>query len=157
MRKGFLIAGGSLMVIACLIFIFGFRAYHGTHSSFFHGTPEERMEFVTGKIAERLALNDSQKEQLDAFGREFLEKKIEMHSWHVSIGDAIHDEFLKDKMNTENIDNIVSESRQKIDGILSLLASRMVEFHQILTPEQREKLIAAVEEHREAHRKYHQW
>ena len=64
MRKGLLIAGGSLLVIASLIFIFGFRAYHGEHNSFLHGTPEERMVFVTDKIVARLGLDDSQKEQL---------------------------------------------------------------------------------------------
>jgi Spy/CpxP family protein refolding chaperone len=152
-----LIAGGSLLVIASLIFVFGFRAYRGGHGSLFHATPEERMEFFTDKIAERLELDNAQKEQLQVMGQELLEKRVEMHAWHVSIGDAIHDELLKSEMNKENLDNIVSESRQKIDEMLSLVASRIVQFHQLLTPEQREKLVTVIEEHRESHRRFHKW
>jgi Spy/CpxP family protein refolding chaperone len=157
MRKRIFILGSGLLVIASLVFIFGFRGYHGGHGGFFHATPEERMEFFTDKIAKRLALDDAQIKQLQSMGQEVLEKRVEMHSWHDSISDTIHNEFLKDEVNKENIDKIVSESRQKIDEMLSLIASRMIQFHQMLTPEQRKKLVTAVEEHRESHRPYHKW
>ena len=113
------------------------------------------MEFFTGRISDRLELDAAQNEQLQALSKELLDRKSEMRAWHLSIADTIHEEFLKDEMDEETIDSVLSEGKQKIDDMVSFAASRMVAFHKILTPEQRQKLMTAVEEHRESHSRYH--
>jgi hypothetical protein len=43
----------------------------------------------------------------------------------------------------------------ELDDMISMFADRLVEFHQMLTPEQRTKLLAEIEKHEEWRGRYH--
>jgi len=78
-----------------------------------------------------------------------------MHEVRTSIRDAFISEFSKDEISKENLARVFSENKDRIDEMISLFTDRLVEFHQMLRPEQRAKLLAEIEKHRERWERYH--
>jgi hypothetical protein len=84
---------------------------------------QSKAEFMVDYIAETLDLNDPQRDQLDGIKEEFIAKAQEMHAKQ----QIMHTEFMAE------------------------LRKRLSEFHQTLSPEQREKLVAKLEYYRKKH------
>jgi len=133
------------------------------HSSHFHGfskfrSPDKRMEWLKAEIADRLELNESQKTRLDEITNEIIYSGKEMQTIRASIRDTVMTELRKNEISKENLIQVFSENRAKFDDMISMFADRLVDFHQMLQPEQRAKLVAEIEKHQAKYEKYHrQW
>ena len=57
--------------------------------------------------------------------------------------------FSKDEISKESLDQIIAQNRVRMDELISVLTDGIIEFHQMLTPEQRDKLVAEIEKHKE--------
>ena len=131
-------------------------------SSHFHGfskfrSPEKRMEWLKTEIADRLELNEKQRTRLDEITNDIIDRGKEMHAIRASIRDTVMTELRKNEINKENLVQIFSENRSKFDDMISIFADRLVEFHQMLRPEQRAKLVAEIEKHHERWEKHHRF
>ena len=130
------------------------------HSYHFHGpskfrSPDKRLEWLKAEIADRLELNENQKTRLDEITNDLLESGKEMHTIRASIRDTVMTEFRKNEISKENLTQVFSENRAKFDDMISMFADRLVEFHQMLRPEQRAKFVAEIEKHQERWGKHH--
>ena len=130
------------------------------HSYHFYGpskfrSPDKRLEWLKAEIADRLELNENQKTRLDEITNDLLESGKEMHTIRASIRDTVLTELRKNEIDKENLIQVFSENRAKFDDMISMFADRLVEFHQILRPEQRAKLVAEIEKHQAKYEKYH--
>ena len=148
-------------IITTMVFGLLFLAACSTRHSFhFNGpskfrSPDKRMEWFKAEIAERLELNESQKTRLDEITSDLVNSGKEMHTIRASIRDTVMTEFRKNEISKENLTQVFSENRAKFDDMISMFADRLVEFHQMLRPEQRAKLVAEIEKHHERWEKHH--
>ena len=129
------------------IFLSGALIFTGCRSHSHHG----KAEFMIDYIAETLDLTDPQREQLDGIKEEFMAKAQEMHAKK----QAMHAEFMielrKEQIDQEKVKDLIAQKRSQMDEIIDLAVMRFSEFHQTLSPEQREKLVAKIEWFHEKH------
>ena len=64
-------------------------------------------------------------------------------------------ELRKETIDKENLDALYSDTKSRIDEMYDLFSARFIEFHQILTPKQWEKLVAELEKHKDRHSGFH--
>jgi Spy/CpxP family protein refolding chaperone len=137
---------GLTIALIC-VFIAGTLLFTGCRSHSHHG----KAEFMVDYIAETLDLTEPQREQLDGIKEEFIAKAQEMHVEK----QAMHAEFMaelrKPQIDPEKIKGLIAQKRARMDGLIDLAVLRLTEFHQTLSPEQREKLVAKIEYFHEKH------
>mgnify|MGYP001825806250 FL=1 len=137
----------SLSITLIGVFIAGALVFTGCRSHSHLG----RVDFMVDYIAETLDLSDPQREQLDGIKEEFMAKAKEMHAQK----EAMHAEFMaelrKEDISQENLKGLIAQKRAQMDEMIDLALARLVEFHNTLSTEQREKLVAKIEYFHEKH------
>jgi uncharacterized membrane protein len=146
-NKGGIMVKKSLSITLIGVFIAGALVFTGCRSHSHQG----RVEFMVDYIAETLDLSDPQREQLDGIKEEFMAKAKEMHAQK----EAMHAEFMaelrKEDISQENLKGLIAQKRAQMDEMIDLALARLVEFHNTLSTEQREKLVAKIEYFHEKH------
>ena len=122
-----------------------------------HWSPEKRAEWITGKIASKLELNDMQKKELNSFRDELLEKKKEIHQSRMTIREELINQIGHEKIDQEYLKEVIKKEEARLDETISLFVEGLAGFHASLTPKQREKLIELVKECDGHKRKYHHY
>jgi Spy/CpxP family protein refolding chaperone len=118
----------------------------------YHKTPEQRAEHVIKHLVSTLNLNADQTAKLEKMKEEFLAKRPDIQKMRTeSMAD------LKEMMLSPQIDRATLGARtEKIQAhagdMIKFLSAKFAELHDILTPEQRSKLVAEMEKHAERHR-----
>ena len=137
---------GLTIVLIC-VFISGALIFTGCRSH----SHQSKAEFMVDYIAETLDLTDSQREQLNGIKEEFMAKAQEMHAKK----QAMHVEFVaelrKEQIDQGKVKDLIAKKRAQMDEIIDLAVVRLSEFHQTLSAEQREKLVAKLEWFHEKH------
>ncbi len=131
---------GLTIVLIC-IFISGVLIFTGCRSHSHQG----KAEFMMDYIAETLDLNDQQRAQLDGIKEEFMVKAQEMHAQKAAMHAEFMAELRKEQIDPEKVKGLIAQKRSQMDEIIDLAVVRLAEFHQTLSAEQREKLVAKVE------------
>lgn len=134
-------------MIAIILLIGGITACkHGCHPG---GLDEFDLAAVTNRIASRLDLTESQKMELEQISKEIAEKAKAMHAdrkiHRQQLADLVRQDAIDNAVIDEMIDQKVVDLRAAADFVLE----RLIAFHATLTPEQREKIAARIEEHAE--------
>ncbi len=117
-------------------------------------TPEQRAEHVVKHLVSTLGLDAEQTAKLEKMKEEFLARRPDIRKMREeSMAD------LKEMMLSAQIDQAKLNARtEKIQahagGMITFLSAKFAELHDILTPEQRAKLVAEMEKHAERH---HHW
>ena len=112
-----------------------------------HRTPEEKVAYVKSKIVEKLDLDDSQKLALNRIGDEIIAEHQQMKDTHQSFKTGFVDTLKKENVTADDLKTLFDTKKPVIDDMMQLAAEHIAEFHSILTPEQREILIAEIESH----------
>lgn len=134
MKRKTLIGAGVFTLLAALSFA-------GCH----HRSPEERIGWFLEDVSERLSLDATQRERLDEMARGFMERKKQMRADRESIRETLMSELRKDRMDRAVIDGVVIEKRRQLDEMADYLVESAIAFHEMLTAEQREKLVGELE------------
>jgi hypothetical protein len=117
---------------------------HGFHA---RGFDEFDLDAMTERIASRLDLTESQKAELDRIAGEIAEKAKTMHSDSETCHQELADLVRQEEIQLEILDEMVAEKMVKIQAMADFITERIVEFHEKLTPEQREKIAEQIENH----------
>ena len=148
--KGFLFTGLAILVILTvfsLVFVgCGRRGYHSTVED-----SKERMEWFSGKIADRLDLSANQKSRVEELLTELHDKRGEGRQWHQSVRQEMLALVRQEQVDQEDINRVVEPVRQHMEEIVAFAGDRIIEFHALLTPAQREKLAKEIEDHQPGH------
>lgn len=112
-----------------------------------HKSPEDRAEWMTKRITKELDLNDAQKQTLAKIKDELLAK----YKADKSARDAIFQEMTA-LVQTDSIDKARLQDLKKRhvaqrEAMENLFMDKVVEFHKVLTPEQRVKAAKSLEKH----------
>jgi periplasmic protein CpxP/Spy len=104
-------------------------------------TPEQRAEFIVNRISSSLDLSKEQAEKLNKIKDEIL-ARIKSRP---NDREAFHNELIglvkSDKLDRNMIENFIGKREERMKELKPFLIDKLVEFHNILTPEQRNRIV----------------
>ncbi len=110
-------------------------------------TPEKRAEHYVQHMAEELKLDDAQKAKLEKIKDEFLA----LRPWMAKMREATLKEAGELMRSTEidkaKLEGLKAKNQAQADDIIRFFSARLIEIHDMLTPEQRDKLATMMEKH----------
>ncbi len=139
-----------LTTLFSLLIIVGFGACrHGHHRG---GFDEFDLEAATNRIASRLDLSESQKTELKEIITDIATRAKEMRADSEARHRELANLVRQDTIAPETVDMMISAKFDQMRDLADNAASRLIAFHATLSPEQREKIAAHIEEHTAADR-----
>lgn len=112
-------------------------------------TPEQRAEYVVKRMSSELGLNDTQKAQLEKIKNEFLARRPEMIKSREETVKEANELMRSTEIDKARLNALVEKNKAEADDMISFVSAKFTEIHDMLTPEQREKLTKDIEEHME--------
>jgi Spy/CpxP family protein refolding chaperone len=110
-------------------------------------TPEQKAEHMVSRLATELKLNDVQKAQMEKIKDEFLARRpAEIRQREESIKEA-NALMRSEVIDKTRLDALVAKNEAEVDDMLRFVSAKFTEIHDMLTPEQREKLVSLIEKH----------
>ena len=119
----------------------------------YHHTPQQRAEYVVKRMSEELGLSDVQKAQLEKIKNEFLARREELPKLREETVKEANALMRSTEIDKARLDALVAKSQTQANDMISFVTAKFTEIHDMLTPEQREKLVKQIEEH--MHHEYH--
>lgn len=142
---GALLLMGGLLTIGCS----GPQRMHGC------GSPEKKAEWVVKKISKELKLNEGQKATLTAIKDDLIKKHKELKPDQTVFHDKVKALLLSDNINADQVKRLMDEKRESHAAMKDYLISKIIEFHAILTPEQKQLLVDKLEKCQSQFNKWH--
>jgi Spy/CpxP family protein refolding chaperone len=119
-----------------------------------HRTPEQRAEHVVEHLVSTLNLNAEQTAKLEKMKEEFLAKRPEIAKMREESMADLKEMMLSPQTDRAKLDARTEKIQAHASDMIKFLSAKFAELHDILTPEQRSKLVAEMEKHAERH---HHW
>jgi periplasmic protein CpxP/Spy len=132
------------VVTAALI---GLAAAGGFDGGAWHRTPEEMVAHIKAEIAEKLDLNEDQKTTLDRIAGDMLAEHQELVNERLAFKSRFMDALRSEHVDSRELKSLFDSKKPTIDRVMQMAAEHISEFHSMLTPEQREILVAEIEAH----------
>ncbi len=129
------IAAGAFLLAGC----------HGRHCGW-KNRPEQKAEHIVKRLAKELDLNEDQKTKLDKIKTEILLRKADFKVVHSGIHDEIFSQLKASSVDQGKLNQAFEDREAKMKELRTFLISEFAEFQAILTPNQREKLVAKLQE-----------
>jgi Spy/CpxP family protein refolding chaperone len=137
MGKGRLASLTALVVLCALVATGCYR------------TPEQRAEYFVQHMAKELKLDDAQKAKLEKVKDEFLAKRPEMARMREETVKQANELMRSPEIDKAKLSALVDKNQSQAAEMIRFIGDKFVEIHDMLTPEQREKLVTMVEKHME--------
>ena len=103
-------------------------------------TPEQRAERAMEELIDVLDLKEDQVAHLEKIKDDFMAKRMETAKARGELLDDAIDLMQSRQIEKDRLDSMVLKSRNLADGMISFFFLKYAELHDMLTPEQREKL-----------------
>ena len=110
-------------------------------------TPEQRAEYFVKHMASELKLNDTQKAQLEKIKDEFLAKRPEMLKQREETVKEANELMRSAEIDKARLNALLDKHKVMAGDVITFISAKFVEIHDMLTPEQREKLVTMIEKH----------
>ncbi len=105
----------------------------------------EHIEFVIDYFEETLDLDAAQKTKLAEIRKELTAKMETLKDSREKMRPMVKEQLAAEKVDVKVIKQAITLHRQDLDSVIDLTVDRLAEFHAVLTPVQRQKLIAKLE------------
>ena len=102
--------------------------------------------FIMGMISEKLDLNSDQKARVERIKDQIKERMEAKKDSREGMMDEFANEFKKDNMDKNKLKELDQKREQNMQEMKEFMMDKMIEFHDILTPEQRIKAVDAMKE-----------
>jgi protein CpxP len=120
----------------------------------FNKTPQEKANYITGKVQKKLDLNEEQKAKLDKLA----DKVVKLHSENKGTKEVFYQDVkklvLQNEVKEEEVRALMERKRTHIEAILPQVLPEILEFHASLDLNQKEKLVSLMEKFKKRHRKF---
>ncbi len=103
------------------------------------------MEWVADKLTSKLDLDEAQIAKLNSIKSELVAKHKELKPKRDAWMTEVISQIRKDSVDVKSLDKLSSEQDSRHVEMRKLFQAKMIEFHAVLKPEQREKLADLVE------------
>lgn len=142
MKKMIIICVSVVGVVLIGLAVAGSQAWDGRYH-----TPEEKIAYFKARIAEKLDLSETQKITLDRMAEDILAEHQEMAADRQAFKTRFMDTLRQERVDPQELKSLFDTKKPVIDSVMQMAAEHIAEFHSVLTPEQREILIAEIEAH----------
>lgn len=116
---------------------------------------EKVANHVEKRITNELELNKEQQSKLHDIKLNIIAKKKEFQGFHKDIYEEILTESKKNNFDKGKVNKLLETQEEKFREMRKFFVDQYAEFHNILSTEQREKLVQNMMKHKERMRKYH--
>ena len=137
----------KIIINTIVVTILGLLGFGLVQGYAFMKSPGERIAYVTGKIAEKLALDAQQEAELNSMADAVKEKMIALKTGRAQMHEELAALARQEQINEEEINDIIAKKRVQFDDMAQFIGEQVIQFHAMLTPEQREKLATIIETH----------
>ena len=103
-------------------------------------TPEKKVEYLVKKIKKKLELNEGQKKQLNKIADQGLERFKEHKSKRSESIQEFKQLILSEKISENQVREIIQKRNDRKEKMINEFLPQVLEFHDSLTPEQKEKV-----------------
>ena len=110
-------------------------------------TPEQRAEYLVKRMSSELDLNDTQKARLEKIKDEFLAKRPEMTKMREETVKEANVLMRSAEIDKAQLNALMEKNQAGAIDMIRFVAAKFTEIHDMLTPEQREKLTKQIEEY----------
>ncbi len=110
-------------------------------------SPEKRAEHFVKHMAEELKLNDAQTAHLEMIKDEFLAKRPEMVRMREETVKEANDLMKSPEIDKTKLNDLTEKNIAHADEMIRFISAKFVEIHDMLTPEQRERLVSQIEKY----------
>ena len=110
-------------------------------------TPEQRAESFVQHMAKDLKLDDSQKAKLEKTKDELLARRLEMTKMREETVKEANELMISSEIDKAKLDALTAKNRAQVDDMIQFVSAKFTEIHDMLTPEQRNKLVSMIEKH----------
>jgi Spy/CpxP family protein refolding chaperone len=110
-------------------------------------TPEQRAEDIVQHIAATLELNAAQTAKFEKIKDEFLARRPEMLKMREETVKEANALMRSPQIDQARLNALLEKDQKIVDDYVRFAAAKFTEIHDLLTPEQREKLVATIEKH----------
>jgi Spy/CpxP family protein refolding chaperone len=112
-------------------------------------TPEQRAEHFVKHMASELKLNDTQRAQLEKIKDEFLARRPKMEKLREESVKEANELMLSAEIDKSKLDALVRKNTAQLDDFVHFIFAKFAEIHDLLTPEQRVRLVSLIEKRME--------
>jgi Spy/CpxP family protein refolding chaperone len=119
----------------------------------YHRTPEQRAEHMVKRMAEELSLSDVQKAQLEKIKDEFLARRADMPKLREEVVKEANELMRSAEIDKTRLNALVERNQAQANDMIRFVTAKFTEIHDMLTPEQREKLTRHIEKY--MHHEHH--
>jgi Spy/CpxP family protein refolding chaperone len=116
-------------------------------------TPEQRAEHMVKHLASELKLNDSQTAQLEKIKDEILARRPGMTNMREETVKEANELMRSAEIDKTRLNALVDKNQAQMNDLAQFVSAKFTEIHDMLTPEQREKLVTMIEHHMEKRRR----
>ncbi len=120
----------------------------------YHKTPEQRAEGVVKHLVATLNLNADQTAKLEKMKDEFLAKRSDMAKMRAETMNDVKEMMLSPQLDQAKLNARTEKIQAQASDLIRFASAKFAELHDMLTPEQRKKLVEELEKHAQRH---HHW
>lgn len=110
-------------------------------------TPEQRAEYYVQHMAKELKLDDAQKAKLEKIKDEFLARRPEMTRLREETVKEANELMRSAEIDKAKLEALTMKNQTQAGDMIRFISAKFVEIHDMLTPEQRDKLVTMIEKH----------
>src|SRR5208337_410898 len=126
--------------------IFGVNALRYQYKKrYIWGEPEKRAEYIVNKLTRKLDLTKDQQEKVNKIKDEILARTKNIRNDRAALREELTSLIKSEKLTKDMVDKFIDKRKSKMDEIRPFFVEKFIEFHNILTPEQRAKLADKLE------------
>ncbi len=125
----------SLMVIAAII------STGCLKKRILCSTPEQRGQFMVDRISSKLDLTKEQVVKLNKIKDEIVARIKTYQSDREAVQKEMIELIKSDKLDRNKLENFINKGEAKMKDMKPLIIEKIAEFHDMLTPEQRAKIV----------------
>jgi len=119
----------------------------------YHKTPEQRAERVVQKMTKTLKLDDAQRAKLEKMKENFLAKRSDMMKMRQETMDDLNEIMMSPQLDQARLNARTEKIQAHTSDLIRFISTEFAEIHDLLTPEQRRKLVEEIKKHEQrAHR-----
>ena len=141
-------AAGSGALGAGALHAYGRHCSHGGgHGAMMH----KFIDLAVNEKLDEIGASDAQKQKVGEIKDRLMARGEALRGERMAAHKEIIDQLSKDQPDAERVHALVKERTESFARFADDVASGVLEVHAVLTPEQRQKLMAHVREHLEGH------
>jgi uncharacterized membrane protein len=109
-------------------------------ASRYRRSPEAKLAYLKSELTQTLALTESQQMTLERIADEIIAEHDRLAGTHETFKANLMETLKKETVSADELKALFDTKKPVIDDVMQMAAEHIAEFHNVLTPEQREIL-----------------